>query len=293
MKVLLFGSTGMLGQALVIELKKRNVTLYTASRENADFKVDFANKDSIETVLYKVKPDVIINTVANVNLQECENNPSIAYMINARAVSILAEYSLQHSTYLIQISTDHYYLNDHTKLHDELYPVRLVNEYARTKYAGECFALSSPKSLVIRTNIVGYRNKTNQPTFVEWVIKSLTNKESIILFNDFYTSSISVTQLSVILYDLLMKNVYGIFNIASKNVFTKQQFVQALSEKFDLDMSNSNTGSIHKNTQLIRADSLGLNVEKVEHVLGYEMPNLEQVVQELYINYQEDLTSEI
>lgn len=293
MKVLLFGSTGMLGQALTIELKKRAIDFYTASRENADFKVDFMNKDSIEAVLYKVKPDVIINTIANINLQECENNPSIAYMVNARSVSILAEYSLKYNKYLIQISTDHYYLNDNNEHHDELYPIRLVNEYARTKYAGECFALSASKSLIIRTNIVGYRNKINHPTFIEWVIKSLNNKAPITLFNDFFTSSISVTQLSVILCDLLEKNAYGIFNIASKDVFSKEEFVKVLSKKFNLDMSNASSSSMHENAQLIRADSLGLNVKKVERVLGYEMPSLEQVVQELYNNYQEDFNSEI
>ncbi len=63
----------------------------------------------------------------------------------------------------MQISTDHYFCGQGDLKHDESAPVTLLNEYARTKYAGEAFALTNPEACVIRTNVVGFRGWEVRP----------------------------------------------------------------------------------------------------------------------------------
>ncbi|AIW41941.1 sugar nucleotide-binding protein [Paenibacillus sp. FSL M7-0802] len=287
MRVLLCGSTGMLGKAVVKEFSKHGVELYTLSRTNADINLDVVHAELLTKHLNELEPDIIINALANVNLQLCEANPSSAYLINARPVSFLADYASSRNKYLIQISTDHFYADQKNILHDEKAPITLLNEYARTKYAAECFALTAPNSLVIRTNIIGFRNLEARPTFVEWVLRSLHNQENMKLFENVYASSIAVSQFAEIMYDLILRKAKGILNIASAESVSKKDFVLRLARKFELNTGNVDVASYVNGTGVQRSLSMGLNVGKAERLLGYTMPDLEQVIDRLYVDYFE------
>ncbi|WP_334072144.1 MULTISPECIES: SDR family oxidoreductase [Paenibacillus] len=288
-KLLIIGSTGMLGRSLTAEAINRGYDTYTASRSSSDLYIDITDVNSIMVVVDKVNPDIIINAAAIVNLTECEIDPGKAYLVNARPAAILADISSARGIYNIHISTDHYFSGDFMQLHDEKYPVRLLNEYARTKYAGETYALTCPKSLVVRTNIVGFRGRADQQTFVEWVIYSLRNEHKMTLFDDFYTSSISTKQLSRTLFDVIdRREIYGTLNIASKGAYSKKDFIEKLARCFGYGLVHSYSGSVHDLPGVQRADSLGLNVSRVEKIVGYEMPYLDDVINQLYEDYMEE-----
>ncbi|WP_019424725.1 SDR family oxidoreductase [Paenibacillus sp. OSY-SE] len=286
MKVLLLGATGMLGQSILKESRLRNIEIYGVARADSDLNLDILDdKDLVKAVL-DVYPDVIINAAALVNLAECENDPGLAYRINARPVSILAKLAATTNAYLVQVSTDHYYQKNGAEKHTEDHPITLVNEYARSKYVGEMFALTAPRHLILRTNIVGFRNKTGSPTFVEWVIESLQQKKQICLFNDFYTSSISVSQFSKVLFDLIEKGTIGILNVASREVSSKKTFIEQMARKFGFSLDCAENGSLHMNSNFARADSLGLDVSNSEKILGYRLPELKDVIEDLFNEYR-------
>ena len=123
------------------------------------------------------------------DLAACEADPAAAYAVNARAVAILAESCRTHGCRLVQVSTDHYFTGDGAGLHDERSPVRFLNDYARSKFAGEAFALSLPNALVLRTNITGFRGWPDKPTFAEWSFTTITQGMPITLFDDSDTST--------------------------------------------------------------------------------------------------------
>ena len=169
--------------------------------------------------------------------------------------------------------------------HDELCPVSLVNEYARTKYIGEKFVLTNPDSLVVRTNIIGFRCIKEKPTFVEWVIDSLKAGNSIIAFNDYYTSSIDVVSFSDILLQLIAMESKGLFNIGSSEVSSKMEFIMKTAEVFGYNSYNVEPGTIRSISGPRRAESLGLDVSKVEKETGCKMPNLETVIFNIFNEY--------
>ncbi len=287
MKILIFGATGMLGQALTYEAFIRNIDTVGIARSGTDICLDILNERALKDIVESIKPQIIINAAAITNLTECEDNPGLAYLINSRAVRILAEMSRKIGAYLIQISTDHYFVGDRDIKHNETSPIRLVNEYARSKYAGEKFALAYPNSLVIRTNIVGFRHNKGQLTFAEWVFSAIENRESIVLFDDFFTSSIDVAQFSVALFNLLDKGLTGVINIASREVFSKKDFIEAIATQLEYKLSNTTTGSVFKMKNIPRAESLGLEVRKAEAYLGYKLPTMNEVVTKLILAYKE------
>jgi dTDP-4-dehydrorhamnose reductase len=293
MKVLLIGSTGMLGQALMYEMIRRGMDVIGIARSGADISCDIVDDRTLSNIILSIKPQIIINSAAMVSLKKCEDKPDYTYLINARPASILAEISIKAGIFYIQISTDHYYTGDCNLKHTEEHPIRLINEYARTKYAAERFALTCPSALVIRTNIVGFSNKIDAPTFVEWAIQNIENNSPITLFNDYFTSSIHVTQFSSALLDIIENRPNGVLNLASREVFSKKAFICALAKKMGYPLTNIKIGSVFDAGDASRAESLGLDVGKAETILGYELPTLEEVITSIVEKYENGVKNEI
>ena len=266
----------------------RKFEVITVARSYSQYNIDLTlNAEKIIDIIQSEQPDIVINSAALINLQACENNPGQAYLLNARLPGIIAETCRKVGCFFIQISTDHYYVNDDKKRHSEIDNVVLVNEYARTKYAGESFALTYENSLIIRTNIVGFRNKQNEPTFVEWVIQSLNRGNKINGFKDFYTSSIDVYHFSNILMELIEKRITGIVNIASTNVLSKYEFIYEFASLLN-KKSFVKSGEISQLKGVKRANSLGLDVAKLKNIISkQEVPSSQEVIQKLVEKYRE------
>ncbi|HTY44669.1 MAG TPA: sugar nucleotide-binding protein [Patescibacteria group bacterium] len=285
-KVLLLGSTGLLGQALLKELTLRNEDVIGMARSGADANFDISDDNALVPFIKDNNFSVIINACAIVNYQLCEDDKKLAYLVNARPSSILAHVAKEVNAYYVFISTDGYYAGDKDLKHKETDAVMLLNEYARTKYCGEVFTLTNPRSLVARTNIVGFRGDPHEPTFVEWAVTSLKNKTKITLFNDYYTSSISVTQFSKSLCDLMNKKISGRINLASSQVSSKAEFIRKLAQNFGFSLEAAKEGPVQALTPR-RANSSGLDVSRAEEILGYHLPGLQEVISQLRKEYDE------
>ena len=277
MKVLLLGSNGMLGQAINTVFTSSNIEVVTAARYNANYCFDFLSDGKLEQCLKDVCPDIVINTSAIVDLAFCEKDIGQAYLVNSRIPSMLAELCRKQGNYLVQISTDHYYVGDKNKKHLETDPIRLINEYARTKYCGELMTLVYENSLVIRTNIVGFRGN-GKPTFIEWAISELKRDSEINLFSDFYTSSMHTVDFAKILIDVLSCRPRGVLNIASSDVVNKRDFIIGLSNTLFHRVPRYNDVSVNTINGAKRADSLGLDTSKAEKLLGYKMPGFKETL---------------
>ncbi|PKM77601.1 MAG: NAD(P)-dependent oxidoreductase [Firmicutes bacterium HGW-Firmicutes-15] len=286
MLMFVLGSSGMLGQAIMKEAQKRNIKPTGLDLVNADIHLDISDRLTLERIINEYRPDVVINAAAITSLDYCDKHPENAYLINARPVAILASICRELDIYLVQISTDHYFTGDGRGKHAEDHAVTLVNEYARTKFAGEQFALTNSQALVIRTNIVGFRSQSESPTFVEWVFRSLENQDVITLFHDFFTSSISTQQFSYYLFELITLRPKGILNLASSEVTSKQEFIEKIARKIDCSLDGYKVGSVNQFSGVRRADSLGLNVAKAENILQISMPGLDEVVDCLISEYR-------
>lgn len=287
MKILLFGATGMLGKALSSEAKKRKYSVIGAARNNADICVDLSDDYAVARIITSTRPDIIINAAAMINLKECEINSEQAYRINARSVGILANLAKINMAYFVQVSTDHYFTGDRDKKHKEDSEVILLNEYARTKYAGEAYALTYKNSMVVRTNIVGFRGQVNSPTFIEWVLHSLEKKLPFTMFEDFYTSSIDVYTFSKVLMDLIAINYTGIINVGSSEVISKKEFIMMVAQKAGYNIDRAQIGSVINIADGIpRAESLGLDVSLAESILKYTLPHSSEVIDRLVMEYK-------
>lgn len=287
LKVLVLGSTGMLGKSLMTFFNSRDIFVQGIARENSDYNFDVV--EQLEEVLQLIKQNafnLVINTVASINLYDCEQQPAKAYMVNTYIAGEIAKVCSLSNIYFVQISTDHYYVGHDDLLHSEEAEIVLLNEYAKTKFLAEKLVGLYSNTLIVRTNIVGFRRSGSQ-TFVEWILETLQKDEEIIGYQNMYTSSIDVDSFSKILYEILKKRETGIWNIAADGVISKYNFIKQLADKIS-------KGSLVKEGYLEqgnvkRANSLGLSIEKLKK--GYpslEIPTANQVIDTLLEQYKNE-----
>jgi len=286
-EIAVFGASGMLGQALCRVASGRGVKVTGVDLHGADVTLDITKDEDLAKFFAANRFDCVINCCAIVNHAFCDQNPDVAYKLNARPSAILANLSAECGFKYVYISTDGYFSGDADGKHVEDAPMVLLNEYARTKYAGEVFTTRNPTALVARTNIVGFRGNPAQPTFVEWALAMLKKQEPMTLFTDYYTSSISVMQFAEALFDLLPSDPCGTLNLASSEVSSKAAFIAELANAFDYSLGNAKVGSVTSLVQSKRADSLGLDVSKAEALLGRKLPGLKEVIAQLKREYHD------
>jgi dTDP-4-dehydrorhamnose reductase len=266
--ILILGATGMLGRTMMGAAAERGLHHAGASSTDADFR----KPGALERLLEKTRPDTVINCAAITDIARCEVNPCEAYIVNAQAVARMAAMVPR----LIQVSTDHFWTGDDRRRHGEYATPMLINEYARSKLAGEHFAFTDSNSLVVRTNIVGHRN-------TQWLAEGLRAqgleaKMPLTLYDDFYTSPIDVRSFSEALLDL-PPDRQGILNIAGREPVSKYEFGQLLADAMGYPMT-AKKGSVN-GMKPKRAESLGLDVSRAEKALGRTLPTPRDVAEAL------------
>ncbi len=295
MKIAIIGGTGLLGSNLVKLYSKYDVRAFSrgGSDNVSSGKNNIINFDDLSDELSSYfdiwKPDIIINAIAIVSLQQCEEDYDMAINVNCNIAVDLAKISIKYNSYFVHISTDHYY-DDDLVIHNELQKVVLKNNYARTKYKAEKEVEKyNNKAIIVRTNIVGFRRKTSE-SFFEWMLRSLKNDKTINLYTNFYTSPISVNQLGKILIKCYKKTLSGIYNIASSTVIDKYGFGIKVANKFGCSTKNINATEIKKGSgnNLQRALTLGLDVSKIENSLQEKMPTIDETLDMLYCEYMDE-----
>jgi dTDP-4-dehydrorhamnose reductase len=275
----------MVGQAFMREGNERGWDMAGAARRNADVALDITDCGALARCVAKTCPELIINAAALVELDKCEADPGLAYMINARPVALLTRTARPKKWRLLHISTDHFFSGDGATLHKEGCSVTLVNEYARSKFAAEQFALLDGTALVIRTNVTGFRSWKDKPTFAEWAIEGIEKGTEMSLFEDYYSSTLDAGTLAKTALDMVTRGASGLFNVASRQVASKKQFVEALARQLGKPLASAKSASV-QSLSPPRAESLGLAVDKAERFLGHSLPDLDEVVARLINEYR-------
>ncbi len=294
MKIAIIGGTGLLGSNLLKLYAQYDVKSFSRKQSsNVDsvknYIIDFKYlEDELNRYFIVWKPDIIINTVAIVNLQQCEDNYDIANSVNCNIAIELSKLSKKYNSYFIHISTDHYF-NDNKKVHNEVEGVTLLNNYAKTKYNAERSLVKYTHNyLIVRTNIIGFRRRSIK-SFFEWLLDSLKKEEEIHLYTNFYTSPISVNELGLILLKCYEKKLIGTYNISSRGVISKYDFGIMTANMFGYSTNKIKESVLaYKDFKVARALTLGLDVAKIENDLKMKMPTIEKTLENLYREYKEN-----
>ena len=230
--------------------------------------LDVFSRNAIERILCSYEIDIVLNCIGLTNIEDCENNPDLAYRINSHLPGIIANACNFTNTKLIHISTDHLFNNENI-LYSENDKVRLVNIYAKSKYKGELEVLSNCQSSIIcRTNFFGY-GPPHKNSFSEMIEESVKNNQKIELFDDVFFTPVSGKNLAFYAHALLDNNFSGIFNISSNEKISKYEFGKLLCKMLNINSCSIVAGSIDNRSDLVsRPKSMSLSNKKLTKAIN-------------------------
>ena len=149
MKVAIVGANGQLGADLVRAFECEGASVIGLT--HADLEI--TNFDSVSQVLRDQRPDVIVNTAAMHQVENCEREPEKAFAVNAIGPRNLARAAREFDAVLMQVSTDYVFDGIQESPYRETDLPRPMNVYGITKLAGEYFVhATTDKHFVVRTS---------------------------------------------------------------------------------------------------------------------------------------------
>lgn len=156
MKILLTGATGQIGFELERSLQGLGEVIAPRRAQ-----MDLSNLDQVRAVVRSVRPHLIVNPGAYTAVDQAEAEPALARRINAEAPALMAAEARLLGAAMVHYSTD--YVFDGTKsgpYHEDDLPNPL-NEYGRSKLAGEQGVRAAGiDHLILRTSwVYGMRGK--------------------------------------------------------------------------------------------------------------------------------------
>lgn len=150
MKILLLGKNGQVGSELQTALGSLG-ELTAWCRQD----LDLSDTVSIREKIRKLQPGVIINAAAYTAVDKAETEPDLAMQINAIAPAIMADEAKRLGALLVHYSTDYVFDGAKSTPYTELDTPNPLNEYGRSKLAGEqAICAAAPRFLILRTSWV-------------------------------------------------------------------------------------------------------------------------------------------
>jgi dTDP-4-dehydrorhamnose reductase len=151
--VLVTGSRGQLGRALVDQLQAEGAALHAVDIDE----LDVADADAVSAYLHALDapPRLVVNAAAFTQVDRCEREPEAARRGNALAPAVLADACRAVGAQLVHVSTDYVFAGDADRPYREDDATGPRSTYGRTKLEGERRVLeASSEFLVVRTSWV-------------------------------------------------------------------------------------------------------------------------------------------
>ena len=221
-KIWISGANGHVGSALVKMLDFEKYK-FIATDIN---EVDITDIQAVHSFCKLNRPDIIINCSGLTDLQECENNPDLAYAVNAVGVRNIAQEAQEIGAKLIQISTDDVFGTTENKvLLNEFDDIAPRSVYGKSKAAGEKFmrALMS-RYVIIRSSWIYGLGKD----YVRLVLEAAERGGTFVAPNNQYSSPTSAKELAKVIMQFIENEYYGTYHVVCKGCCSRYEYAQEI-----------------------------------------------------------------
>lgn len=280
MKILITGANGLLGYKLVHLLSKQEgiKAIATGRRPienlppNVSFhELDITNAAQTEQVVGTLKPEIIINTAALTQVDQCESERELCWKANVTGVANLVAACSKNQTHLVHVSTDFIFDGSHGPLDETAIP-HPVNFYGESKLAGERIVQESNISwTILRTVLVyGITPDLSRSNIVLWVKKNLEEGKIINVVNDQWRTPTLAEDLAMGCFLAAQKKAKGIYHISGEELMTPYDIAIKTADFFQLNKTLIHPTDSSKFKQpAVRPLKTGFIITKATSELGY------------------------
>ncbi|MBS1681998.1 MAG: NAD(P)-dependent oxidoreductase [Bacteroidetes bacterium] len=280
MKILVTGSNGLLGQKLVgliSPLPEFHLIATAKSKlipeliRGEFYSLNITDEKQVSELISTVKPDVVINTAAMTQVDQCETEKEKCWLANVTAVEYIVDACRENNTHLIHLSTDFIFDGTHGPL-DENEKPNPLSYYGESKLAAEtAIQKSNINWTILRTVLVyGVTKDMSRSNIVLWVKKSLEEGKKINVVNDQWRTPTLAEDLAQACLLAARKKANGIYHVSGNELMTPYDIALATAEFFNLDKSLiSQTNSTKFTQPARRPPKTGFIIDKAKRELGY------------------------
>lgn len=232
-RVLVFGSSGMLGNYLCNMLKQKGYTV--VENDISSGGVDITKELEVRDAVYESKAQHVVNCAAYTNVNMAEEQSEIAFRVNADAPLYMAKICKQLDIPFIHISTDYVFGDNkedgYVEEYDKFNP---LNEYGKSKLKGEENVIAEGgKAYILRTSWLFGPNATN---FISKISEAARKNFELKVVTDEIGCPTYVKDLSEgILLAVENKIKPGIYHVCSKDSLSRYEFAKEILAQQELE----------------------------------------------------------
>lgn len=208
--VVLGGKTGLLGQALSMALIRQGWKVHAPRRDE----LDLFDRPAVEEYLAQAGANVLFNTVAYTKVDQAEDEPAEASLLNRQLPLMLGKTALSAGVRFVHYSTDFVFNGKKTSPYTPKDLPAPCSVYGQTKLQGEreLLALGLPGLLIIRTSWLFGPCKIN---FVTRILELAASRPELSVVHDQIGSPSYTPDLATNSLALLDTEATGIFHLAN------------------------------------------------------------------------------
>ena len=218
-KVLILGSTGLIGHQVFNYLNKINkyelfnISFRTKLNDQTII-CDARNNDKFVGAIKSISPDIIINCIG-ILIKGANLNPGNAIYLNSYMPHMLMKLSDEINSKLIHISTDCVFSGEKTTPYKELDFKDGKDTYAKTKGLGE---IINDRHLTLRTSVIGPELKSNGEELFHWV---MSQKGEINGFTKAIWSGVTTLVLAKTVGWAIENHITGLYHVTNNKSIDK------------------------------------------------------------------------
>ena len=232
-KVLVFGSSGMLGKHLSKFLEEKG---YEVERnDRADGGIDITKEEEVKKTIENSNTQYVVNCAAYTDFNKAEDEKEIAFKVNADAPGYMAKYCKEQNIPLIHISTDYIFGNNLKEGYPEDYDnFNPLSIYGESKLEGEKKVLEEGvDTYIFRTAWLFGPGATN---FIDKISKYARELPELKVVTDEVGCPTYVGDLCErILLAIEKKIEPGIYHACSSNYLSRYEFAKEILKLQGID----------------------------------------------------------
>ena len=280
MKVLLTGSTGLLGNAYAKAVLRRGHILTALSHSQpcsltgiADNpRLDAAKPNDLTELILQIWPDVIVNCAALSNPATVDANPELARKVNIDLPRQLAQLSTHLGARFIHISTDMVFDGKSDQPYRSTDMPAPTNLYGQTKLMAEREVLAHNKEdpVVLRIPILMGNSPAGNRSVHEKLLAAIQKEEQPKLFADELRQPCSAGNVAEVMLELSeRRDLHGLFHWAGSEVLSRLEMGRRIVSHFGLPPESIRAAKVeddpaHQNRPRALAFNLDPIVSKVK-----------------------------
>jgi len=242
LKLLITGASGLYGSKLASRAIEKDFEVYSSDVQELSVygtfvKLDVSNKELVNEVFKRVKPDVVVHAASLTDVDKCELNQDLAWKINVEGTKNIVEAAKNIDSSLIYISTDYVFNGEKGNYRESDEPAP-INFYGLTKLKAEEVVKTQAEYFIARPSVIyGSTPAAGKVNFVLWLIETLRKREHVNIITDQWVTPTLNTNLAEMTLEVIERRLTGTYHLCGATRVSRFEFAQLVADVFGLDKS--------------------------------------------------------